>query len=900
MQLTFRIHYRADWGQRLALVANRKKLGNNNPAAAVFMQHEPGDYWTLTVELKDLKIPLEYKYYRVNDTREISDADWGAPRRVDLAELKSQNVTLSDVWRSDSDSQNSLYTSAFTGAIFQQNKHKKSSVKKSGNTGKTVFRIYAPRVKSHEQICICGSASALGSWNLEKAVLLGNADYPMWTAPALSVDGQRIIEYKYGIYDTKSKRVVFLEEGENRQLNREHFSENTDTLVHTDTAFKHPAGEWKGTGVAVPVFSLRSKKSLGTGEFTDLNGLTDWAEKTGMKMVQILPVNDTNATGKWTDSYPYAAVSVFALHPQYLNISVIDGFEKAVNQTEYKKTQKQLNSLPEADYEAVMRYKSAQARKIFDETQKDFLADPEFKIFFSENEHWLKPYAAFCYLRDKYGTAEYKKWAKNSEFSPAALQKLTNPRATHFSEIAFWYFIQYHLDKQLKAAGDYARSKGVILKGDIPIGIYRHSADAWTQPELYNMDGQSGAPPDDFSDIGQNWGFPTYNWEEMAKDGFQWWKNRFTQLSRYFDAFRIDHILGFFRIWQIPTEQVQGSFGFFNPALPVRRGEFAERGIWFDYERWCLPYITPAITEETFGEDAQSVGEHFMEYNSDGRIQFKKKFDTQRKVEAYVQRYPQYQQYKEGLYTLLSNVLFFSVPDSDRQEFHPRIDLMKTTSFRELPPDMRAPVEVLYNDYFYRRQEDFWRASAMSKLPAIREATNMLICGEDLGMVPDCVPGVMDELKILTLEIQRMSKNPQTEFLQEADIPYLSVASPSTHDMSPLRLWWREMSFDQRQRFWYHELHESGEAPAECTPEIAKRILQMHLHWKSMWVVFPLQDILAVSSGLRRANPEEERINVPANPQHYWRYRLHLNTEDLMKADEFNEDLSRMIMVAGR
>ena len=439
------------------------------------------------------------------------------------------------------------------------------------------------------------------------------------------------------------------------------------------------------------------------------------------------------------------------------------------------------------------------------------------------------------------------------------------------------------------------------MKGDIPIGIYRYSADAWTQPDLYNMNGQSGAPPDPFSAIGQNWGFPTYNWEEMAKDGFQWWKNRFTQLSRYFDAFRIDHILGFFRIWQIPLEQVEGSFGFFNPAIPISRREFGERGIWFDFERYCQPYIKEHLLVELFGKDASDVLRLFLDRDKEGTLHFKNKFSNQRKIEAFIEAHPQHKTLEKGLFSLHSNVLFFPVEGSDNSAFHPRIDLIQTSSFKELPPDIRARIEALYHDYFYHRQEDFWKESALSKLPAIKKATNMLICGEDLGMVPECVPGVMDDLSILTLEIQRMSKNPETEFLQERNIPYLSVSSPSTHDMSPIRLWWEEMEEEQRNRFYNKELHNYGAAaPDECSPDIAKQILQQHLSWKSMWVVFPFQDILAISPSLRRENVEEERINVPANPQHYWRFRFHVSNEELLAAETFNEDLERMVMVSGR
>ena len=240
-------------------------------------------------------------------------------------------------------------------------------------------------------------------------------------------------------------------------------------------------------------------------------------------------------------------------------------------------------------------------------------------------------------------------------------------------------------------------------------------------------------------------------------------------------------------------------------------------------------------------------------------------------------------------------MLLFEVPGSNGEAYHPRIDFLKISSFLELDDDTRHRLEDLYNDYFYHRQEDFWREEALRKLPAIKRATNMLICGEDLGMVPACVPGVMHDLGFLTLEIQRMSKNPQTEFLQSADIPYWSVCSPSTHDMSPLRLWWEECDEGQRQRFYNQELGQSGIAPAGLEPYLAQGILQQHLNYPGMWVVFPMQDILAISWELRSSDPAEERINVPANPQHYWRYRLHLTLEDLIAANDFNVGFGKLV-----
>jgi 4-alpha-glucanotransferase len=741
------------------------------------------------------------------------------------------------------------------------------------------------------RLAIIGSSPELGEWQPERALLLGNEQYPVWKTTVNARPGQRI-EYKYVLIEPASGTIRHWESGDNRVLEVPHA---TELAIRHDEYFAHPGGQWKGAGVAMPVFSLRTQQSCGVGEFTDIKALVDWAASVNMDMVQILPVNDTIATHTWKDSYPYAAISVFALHPLYLNL---DGLETYVNKAALTKKRKALNALDTVDYEAALSYKLAYARKVYDRAGEKTLASKEFKTFFRHNQHWLVPYAAFSYFRDQYGTANFNEWPDHRTYEAAAIDQLNDPKDPAYSDLAFYYYLQYHLDRQLAGAADYARERGIVLKGDIPIGIYRYSADAWVEPGLYNMDGQAGAPPDAFAAEGQNWGFPTYDWDAMAADGSRWWKQRFTQLARYFDAFRIDHILGFFRIWETPIEQVEGILGYFNPAIPVSIDELRERGISFDYDRYCRPYITDAWLAELFGPEADYVKNTFLLPVGGDRWQFREEVSNQRAIAAALPEDKAHLEKK--LFRMVSNVLLLPVPDSQATAFHPRISLFDTYSYQQLDGHSQWQLRELHDDYFYRRQEDFWREQGMTKLPAMKDATDMLICGEDLGMVPACVPDVMRDLGILSLEIQRMAKNPQTEFLQPADIPYWSVCSPSTHDMPPIRLWWEEEEPGRRQRFYNQELGWWGEAPDTCSPELAGAIIHQHLHWPAMWTVFPLQDLLAMDGELRRDDPAAERINVPAIVQYYWRYRMHLSLEDLLAADDFNGRLREMLAQAGR
>jgi 4-alpha-glucanotransferase len=231
--------------------------------------------------------------------------------------------------------------------------------------------------------------------------------------------------------------------------------------------------------------------------------------------------------------------------------------------------------------------------------------------------------------------------------------------------------------------------------------------------------------------------------------------------------------------------------------------------------------------------------------------------------------------------------------------YHPKIGARSSESYRCLDAYRRAAFDRLYDDFFYHRNNEFWKVQAMKKLPALLDSTGMLACGEDLGMIPATVPQVMSDLRILSLEIQRMPKDPTQEFANPAWYPYLSVCTTSTHDMNPVRAWWEE-DRQVTEHFYHDMLGEQGDAPYHCEPWICRRILDQHLWSPAMLTVLPLQDWLSMDGALRRSNPNDERINVPANPRHYWRYRMHLTMEQLQSAEEFNATVSGMIRDCGR
>ena len=890
MTVQFNIEYKAMFGEQIVVNIQREEGELKLP-----LETADGERWACDWCVESPEKSYTY-YYSVEREGRAVKTEWlMIKHQLEVNAKKAAVYTLYDHWKAMPEDAY-LYSSAFTDCINHQVPQEMKP-----ETGSKIVRLIvrAPQLRDGERLGVLGADKALGAWDVQKILPMTQHTYNEWVA---DIDATHLedshLEFKFVAF-RNAKNELLWENSMNRTVDLPEMKAGELVSYELDQA-SFALYNRKLAGTQVPVFSLRTRKSAGIGDFGDLKTMIDFVASTGQKVLQLLPINDTTITHTWTDSYPYSCISVFAIHPQYADLHALPELKNAKARAEAEKTRAELNALDKIDYEKVNDFKINYLRQIFNQEGGKMMKTAEYKAFFQDTELWLVPYAQYSYLRDKNGTADFNQWPDHQVWDEAERKALADPKTAAYKNVAFFYFVQFVLDRQMQEAHEHAKTKGVILKGDIPIGVNRNGCDVWTEPKYFNLNGQAGAPPDDFSANGQNWGFPTYNWFEMLKDGCQWWNRRFKNMARYFDAYRIDHVLGFFRIWEIPVHSVHGLLGQFAPALAMSREEIESYGLHFQEDRFIRPFITDWVLDRVFHERAGEVKEKYLDRLDDERYQMKPEVDTQRKVEALFADATDEKELwlRDGLYALISDVLFVR-DHTNPGVFHPRISAQLDFIYESLYDNDKAAFNRLYNDYFYRRNNQFWYQEAMKKLPKLVQATRMLVCAEDLGMVPDCVPWVMDELKILSLELQSMPKDPSVKFGHLSRNPYRSVCTISSHDMPTLRMWWDE-NVQRTQEYYNTMLYRQGPAPHPLPGWLASDIISRHLTSPSMLCILSIQDWLATDEALRLPDADAERINIPANPKHYWRYRMHLNIEDLAADKRFVQSITEMISQSGR
>lgn len=880
-----KVSYATSWGQSVKISGWIPELGDWDVERSPTLSYIDSSTWGIYLKVPQKLETVAFRFL-VTQNDHIVDQERGTMHSIKLP--LHADMTIDCIWEKESN-QKYFNTSVFTSSIFKHRYHNL----KMDDKNKVYFLVSCNHIEATQELVISGDKNQLGAWDENKVIPLKPCEYGKWYVGLNKEIFDDFATYKFAIRDAETKKIIEWEEDANRGLK----VDNSDSISAYEQVYHKTWVDWRASGVAIPIFSLRSDKSFGIGEFLDLKLLVDWSVKAKLRFIQVLPINDTTSTYSWIDSYPYNAISIYALHPIYLSLHPYVLKNKVKNK-QFRERALELNKLETVDYDKVITLKTEYIKELYNDIGQEILLSPEYQNFYKSNQEWLFPYACFCHLRDLYKTTHLHDWGEFSRYDFFKLKDYVSSNSKMKGDVDLACFTQFLLHSQLSEMKAYANNRGVVLKGDIPIGVSPNSVEVWTEPDLFNLDSQTGAPPDDFSIDGQNWGFPTYNWSEMRKDNYKWWTNRFTKMSDYFDAYRIDHILGFFRIWEIPKTSITGLLGYFSPALPLSAEEIRGWGIQFD-ESLLVPMMKKEDLAQIFGEYTKEVLAEFFTSDGNGYL-LKDTYDNQAKIRYYFEgkndRKSQF--IRDGLFQFCTEVLF--IRDKYQQDkFHPRVFLHKSVRFERLEEYNRSRLYDLHQYYFFSRHSSFWKDEALNKLPTLIDATDMLVCGEDLGMVPESVPEVMHQLQILSLEIQRMPKELGVSFSNLSQLPYLSVATTSTHDMSPLRMWWDEDK-DIAQKYYTNILHLKGNAPKECNALLASKIIEDHLQSPAMLAILPLQDWLSVSDKLRRKDAEEERINVPSDPKNNWNYRMHITLEQLLQEKDFSDTLYMLNEASGR
>ena len=881
-KLRFQIEYHTKWGECLQVelqtsngesghIALSTKdglqwCGDFIPAPnTTFIRYVYCVYAGGKIIRKELRTPRLLQFHTEDRTKKSADTAC-----VNL----QRDILFSDCWTDES------IAAVYNSKAFRQCIYREPAIIESDHNSTSPYKLRLEALPAPEGFRwgVLGSSGTLGQWRTDQTRIFRRVASYTWEVDLDKTDLDGKTAYKIVLVNENNTSQIHWEKGEDRYIPNTQGVDNATIVWVNASAPRFDLPRWRGAGIVLPVFSLRSRTSFGVGDFGDLRKLIDWAHLCGLKAVQILPINDTTRTGTWADSYPYNAISVFALHPIYMDLNEwgdLPLFQK------YREQGEELNALPQLDYERTYALKTTFLHELFALKGKEICTSEPYSDFVRKNKSWLDPYVSFCHKRDKYGSADFRMWPQ--------------VKATTEIEYDYYTFVQFLLFRQLSAVHKYATEKGILLKGDIPIGVSRDSATAWHAPHLFHFEGSAGAPPDAFAVNGQNWGFPTYNWDAMAQDNYAWWRERLKYMGQFFDAYRIDHVLGFFRIWEIPVSQTYGTLGYFRPALPLSMAEIAAYG----FNLPVCQYVSPRITELDMAELGKIVRwEEFSSFvdKAGGYYVLKSQVATQKEVLKL--ELPEV--LKKILLDIVADVLFIEDPEK-KGFYHPRIAAQKTRAFAQLPTDQQQAFNRLHDDFFYNRHNHFWAEKAAKKLAVVTqydENETMLPCAEDLGMVPAGVKEVLNDLHILSLEIESMPKTFGQQFADLKCNPYCSVATIATHDMPPFRLWWQQDA-ERRQDYWTKILKREGKAPESADYETCEAVVRNFLAAPSMLCLIAFQDFLAMSN-LRNPIPEAEQINDPANSHHYWRYRMHLNIEDLVLASDFTEKLRALIKCAGR
>jgi len=644
-------------------------------------------------------------------------------------------------------------------------------------------------------------------------------------------------------------------------------------------------------GAVIPVGALRTKNGIGVGEFPDLCEFAALCKKMRIGLIQLLPVNDTGF-----ESSPYFSLTAFGLHPLYLRIEDIEEFSKAAAPVKkrIKAAREKFDSYKRYSHYEILKEKLSICRSLYNANMADIVKSAEngsLSLWIKENL-WVIEYSVYRRLKEINEEKSWKDWSEYKNVTADDIKKLWNDEKLKEEHI-FWVWIQQALDNQFSIAAKEIAEAGIVLEGDLPILMNEDSCDVWAHPEIFIQELSAGAPPDMYSPEGQNWGFPIYNWEAQERENYSWWKGRLSTAEKYYKAYRIDHVLGFFRIWASSRNDYSSALGRYEPYIPLSSGDLKKLGFDKSRIRWISKPHVPTgeiwdalkknwggpFNDADIAKEAENTFSKALDrVNSEELWIFKKKITGEKDIDA-LKLHPAVRNY------LLAKWKDRVLLEYAKGKFFPVWYYKNSTAYRTFSDAERAELEELIVKR-NKKSEKNWMALGLKLLSVLVESSHMLPCAEDLGAVPDCVPKVLSKLKILGLRVIRWfcewdkDGKPYVPFDR---YPQLSVCTPAVHDSSTVREWW-EKEADQAKLSGFLGVPS---LPKIYNPGTAKIILSKAAAARSRFRVFQIQDILHLSNNWYSENPQDERINVPGTANDFnWTYRLPAAINEISKDKE--------------
>jgi 4-alpha-glucanotransferase len=668
---------------------------------------------------------------------------------------------------------------------------------------------------------------------------------------------------------------------------------------------KKPDSEQRLAGTVIPVGALRSKESVGVGEFPDLAEFARFCGQAGIGLIQLLPVNDTGY-----ESSPYSALTAFGLHPLYLRLGDLPEAAKTPGFTEkIKALGGQFEKESRFPYHRLLRAKMDLLRELYAAHEKDIALRAESGgplAHWIEENFWVKEYAVYRRLKEAHGEKTWKEWTSHRQVRSKDIEALwKDPQ--HRGEHLFWAWLQEALDTQFSRAAALIAEAGILLEGDLPILMNEDSCDVWAHPEYFHQDLSAGAPPDMYSPNGQNWGFPIYNWDAQAEDDYAWWRRRLRAAEKYYRAYRIDHVLGFFRIWASRRDDNSAILGRYIPYVPVSKEDLADLGFDESRIRWVSrPHVPTGevhnalsgIRDEGGNQDYAAITTQqeriftqvLDRIGNEELWLFKEAIQGEKDIDA-LAFHPSVRDY---LLWAWRNRLFL---EYQKDRYFPPWFYRESRAYASLSENERNALESLLEK---RREESerIWEDRGQKLLAVLIASSSMLPCAEDLGAVPPCVPKVLTKLQILGLRVVRWFRSwdkegqPYTPF---EDYPELSVCTPAVHDSSTLREWWEREAAQEV----FCNFIGIPPLPKIYNPGTAKILLKHIAEAASRFRVFQIQDLLHLSLKWYAPDPASERINVPGTANDFnWTYRLPAAVEELEKDEGLVKAIRELCNVA--